>query len=122
MARMRWMGTLCAVALGALVGGPVRAEPSAPRAATEPAATAAASDKAITAEIKDALAAKSDMRNASIAVTTHDGVVSLTGTVASPELRQTAIDTARETRGVLRVEDHMRLVGNTPADPEVPMR
>jgi len=123
MARKRGMVTLRAVAFGAvaalgqLIVGPVRADEPASR---EP--TVSDRDRAITTAIERQMFSKADFRNGSVSVTTTNGVVALTGMVPSPEVRQAAVDLARQTEGVIRVEDHLRLVGNTPSDPEVPMR
>jgi osmotically-inducible protein OsmY len=81
-----------------------------------------AADSAITTSIERQLFSKADLRTANVTVTTTNGVVSLTGAVPSPAVRQTAVDLARRTEGVIRVDDHLRLVGNTPSDPEVPLR
>ena len=107
------VGMVFAAALGFPALGAVHADEGA-RAAT--------SDSAISSQIKSKLSATPDMRDANIGVTTHNGVVTLSGTVASRELREAAVDQAASTTGVIRVDDHLRLIGNTPADPEVPMR
>jgi osmotically-inducible protein OsmY len=40
-------------------------------------------------------------------VDTHDGVVTLSGTVKSPEEKEQVIQTARNIQGVQRVEDKL---------------
>ena len=76
---------------------------------------ATVTDGAITTKLKAQYLANTDLRQADIAVSTNNGVVTLTGTVSSPELRQLAIDLARHTGGVIRVENQLRLTG--PASP-----
>jgi osmotically-inducible protein OsmY len=76
---------------------------------------ATVTDGAITTKIKGQFLANTDLRQADIAVSTNNGVVTLTGTVSSVELRQLAVDLARHTGGVVRVENQLRLAG--PASP-----
>lgn len=83
---------------------------------------AAVPDGAITSAIKVQLLSNAELRQANISVAAKDGVVTLTGTVPSVEQRRLAVDLARHTGGVVRVDDQTRLIGNTPADPEVPVR
>lgn len=129
MARMLGVGVCCAVALGILAGGDARADESASRgsAATEKqigtlVVVAPVPDSAITTAIENDMFARADLRNGSVSVTTDQGVVTLTGLVPSPEVRQTAVNLARHTNGVVLVQDRLRLAGNTPSDPEVPLR
>jgi len=84
--------------------------------------TAAVTDSTVTAKIKAQLLANTDLRKADISVTTNNGVVTLAGTVQSLELRQMAVDLARHTGGVVRVEDQMRVLGSTPSPPIAPSR
>jgi hyperosmotically inducible protein len=60
-------------------------------------------DKAITAKIKAKLAADLDVNPFNIDVTTNEGVVTLTGRVKKEETRRKAEDYARDTEGVKRV-------------------
>jgi osmotically-inducible protein OsmY len=83
---------------------------------------ATVTDSAITAKIKGQLLANTDLRKADVSVGTNNGVVTLTGTVPSVELRQLAVDLARHTRGVLRVDDQVRVIGNPPLAPVAPSR
>ena len=80
---------------------------------------ATVTDGAITAKIKGQLFANTDLRQADISVSTNNGVVTLTGTVPSSELRQLAVDLARHTGGVLRVDDQLRVA---PSEPIAPRR
>jgi hyperosmotically inducible protein len=73
--------------------------------------TAAVTDGAVTTKIKAQFLANTALRHADIAVTTNNGVVTLSGTVPSAELRQLAVDLARHTGGVARVDDQLRVVG-----------
>jgi hyperosmotically inducible protein len=83
---------------------------------------ATVTDSAITTKIKGQLLANTDLRKADISVSTNNGVVTLTGTVPSGELRQLAVDLARHTGGVLRVDDQMHVIGNPPLGPIAPSR
>jgi hyperosmotically inducible protein len=83
-------------------------------------AKATLEDSAITTKVKTEILANTDLRRADISVATDNGVVTLTGTVPSQEMRRLAVDLARHTGGVDRVEDHLRVLGSTPSDPEVP--
>jgi len=85
-------------------------------------AGAAVVDSGVTTRVKSQLLASNDLRNADVAVTTSDGVVTLTGAVASEELRRLAIDLARHTPGVLRVDDQIRVAVPPPLDPRLPTR
>ena len=82
---------------------------------------AAVSDGAITTKLKAQFLANTDLRQADISVTTNNGVVTLTGTVPSAELRQLAVDLARHTGGVVRVDDQLR-VANAKSPPMAPTR
>jgi hyperosmotically inducible protein len=83
---------------------------------------ATVTDGAITTKIKGQLLANTDLRKADISVTTNNGVVTLTGAVPSVELRQLAVDLARHTGGVIRVDDQMRVIANPPLAPIAPSR
>jgi osmotically-inducible protein OsmY len=83
---------------------------------------ATVTDTAITTKIKSQLLANTDLRKADVSVSTNNGVVTLTGTVPSAELRQLAVDLARHTGGVLRVDDQMHVAGNPPSGPIAPSR
>ena len=81
-------------------------------AAAQPAAAETASgaatpptDTAITQAVKEKLLLQPETASGNIAVDTHDGVVTLSGTVKSPEEKEQVIQTARATQGVQRVED-----------------
>jgi hyperosmotically inducible protein len=62
-----------------------------------------ADDSSITAKIKAGLAADSDLNPSNIDVTTNDRVVTLQGRVKTEDAREKAERIARETDGVRRV-------------------
>ena len=84
-------------------------------AAAQPAATeaapgaATATDTAITQAVKEKLLLQPETASGTISVDTHDGVVTLTGTVKSPQEKEQVIQTARNTQGVQRVEDKLSI-------------
>jgi osmotically-inducible protein OsmY len=64
----------------------------------------------ITTKITAQYFTKPEIRAWNIDVTTSDaGVVTLSGTVPSEEARRMAVDTAQNTEGVKRVDDHLRI-------------
>ena len=63
----------------------------------------AATDARITTEIKGKLAVESDLSSLKISVNTTDGVVTLAGTVSSPEAIQKAMNLALAVDGVTQV-------------------
>ncbi len=73
------------------------------------AASDATLDTRATAAIKTKLAADADLSALSISVTTTEGRVTLSGTVASPELIGKAIALALETEGVREVVSTMKI-------------
>jgi hyperosmotically inducible protein len=66
-----------------------------------------ASDAGLTAKIKSKMALDDGVRSRAIEVSTTDGVVTLTGTVASAAERERAVRLARETNGIKQVVDHL---------------
>ena len=83
-------------------------------AAAQPAAAETASgaatpptDTAITQAVKEKLLLQPETASENIGVETHDGVVTLTGKVKTPEEKEQVIQTARNTQGVQRVEDKL---------------
>jgi osmotically-inducible protein OsmY len=67
----------------------------------------AADDTAITAKVKAALVAEPGLKSTDISVDTKDATVTLSGTVASNELRDRAKQIASSTSGVKNVVDNM---------------
>src|SRR5262245_32807765 len=79
--------------------------------------TTAVKDSSITTKIKTQFFANTDLRRAAISVSTNNGVVTLTGTVPSAELRDLAVDLARHTGGVLRVDKQLNVSKQMPIAP-----
>lgn len=71
-------------------------------------------DASVTTKVKTQLVANTTLRHADIGVTTNNGVVTLRGAVASDDVRRLAVDLARHTGGVKRVDDELS-VGAKPA-------
>lgn len=71
------------------------------------AVACAASDPGITTAVKSKLAADDTVKAYQIDVDTQGGVVTLTGTVPSAAARDRALEVARGTDGVTRVEDRL---------------
>jgi osmotically-inducible protein OsmY len=67
----------------------------------------AADDTAITAKVKAALIAEPGLKSTDINVDTKDATVTLSGTVASNELRDKAKQIASSTNGVKNVVDNL---------------
>jgi osmotically-inducible protein OsmY len=68
---------------------------------------AAADDTAITAKVKAALIAEPGLKSTDINVDTKEATVTLSGTVASNELRDKAKQIASSTNGVKNVVDNL---------------
>jgi len=83
--------------------------------------TAAVTDGATTTKVKAQFLANTALRQADITVSTNNGVVTLSGTVQSADLRDLAVDLARHTGGVTRVENQLRVAGAT-SPPLAPSR
>jgi osmotically-inducible protein OsmY len=64
-------------------------------------------DTAITQAVKEKLLLRPEAASEIIGVVTHEGVVTLSGTVKSPEVKEQVIQIARGTEGVQRVEDKL---------------
>jgi len=71
-------------------------------------------DVAITTKIKAKLAGDALLNTFNIDVDTNDGVVTLSGRVATAEARETAERIARETQGVKAVHNDLRVGDRTP--------
>jgi osmotically-inducible protein OsmY len=72
-----------------------------------PATGTAPTDAAITQAVKEKLSQQPETSTANIAVDTHEGVVTLSGTVKSMQEKDQVIQIARGTQGVQRVEDRL---------------
>jgi hyperosmotically inducible periplasmic protein len=64
-------------------------------------------DVAITTKVKAAVFAEPGLKSLDINVETRDGVVTLVGTVGSPELKQRATQIAQHVEGVRSVSDQL---------------
>ena len=73
----------------------------------------AVSDSALTASIKEKLEASEMNRFDGVAVTTHNGVVTLTGSVQSEQAMKKVLDIAHDTDGVTRVENNLAVKAPT---------
>jgi hyperosmotically inducible protein len=67
-------------------------------------ATGAVSETITTGKVKTAIAADSGLKDSDISVTTHDGVVTLSGTVKSQDQVAIATNLAQRQEGVTKVE------------------
>jgi len=126
---MRWMGCMRFLAAVGLVGGfgltagPALAEaqPPAPVVTVEPTAPPPPqrvfTDASITADVKARLDASQMLRHADIDIVTAAGVVTLVGVVPSDFARAQAVELAKSTPGVVRVDNMLRL---NVASPEAP--
>ena len=70
----------------------------------------AAHDAAITSKIKAKMALDDTVKARDIHVAYADGVVTLTGSVATASERKRAVDLARETNGVRSVSDKLTMI------------
>jgi len=93
------MLALVTTSSGAVLGGCKTTEP----------ARLAADDATITAKIHAKLATDGDLSPFNIAVTTNEGVVTLKGRVTKEDAREKAERYARETDGVQRVIDLVKV-------------
>ena len=69
----------------------------------------AVSDSALTASIKEKLEANEMSRFDGVAVTTNNGVVTLTGSVQSEQAMKKVLDIAQEADGVTRVDNKLAI-------------
>jgi hypothetical protein len=70
------------------------------------------SDAALTGKIKSKMALDDNVSAGTIGVKTKDGHVTLSGTVATPDERRRAVQLARETKGVVSVDDRLTIGDN----------
>ena len=84
------------------VATPVKKQPASPAMPDRPP-----SDREITAGAAKAMRGDPALAGADLSVTTQHGVVSLTGTVRSPEQVAVAEARAQSPSGVMRVETHL---------------
>jgi hyperosmotically inducible periplasmic protein len=76
-----------------------------------PGAGEETNDRWITVQIQAQYFGDPDVRGRDIQVETRDGVVTLTGEVGDQEIREHVVTIARNTEGVERVEDRLRVHG-----------
>jgi len=115
--RMRFV-VVVGLALGAVA-------PAAAQAPPPPAVVAAAEatpplpnpDAAITAAIKTRIDASKLFRNAQMIVSTENGHVVLWGTVQTDFAHEQALEIARTTIGVVKIDDQIRLDIQSPSAP-----
>jgi hyperosmotically inducible protein len=69
----------------------------------------AVSDSGLTAKVKGKLVEDETTRFSDVSVTTNNGVVTLTGSVADQEALTQALDIARSAQGVTRVENDLTI-------------
>jgi osmotically-inducible protein OsmY len=84
-----------------------------------PAPQAAYTDASITADVKARLDASKMLRHSEVTIVTEGGVVTLVGVVPSDFARDQALELAKSTPGVVRVDNMLRL---NIASPEAPSR
>jgi hypothetical protein len=120
MKRVGWMSLLGAVGLTVALGGAARAEaepyggaPAVPPNAQQPVLP----DASITADVQAKLEQIRVLRQAQVTIATKDGVVTLVGTIPNEFARTQALDAARATPGVVRVDDKLRLDVSSPQAP-----
>ncbi len=68
------------------------------------------SDAELTGKIKSKMALDDRVRARTIEVSTTDGIVTLAGTIGSAAEHDQAVRLARDTKGVKRVVDHLKIV------------
>jgi hyperosmotically inducible protein len=121
---MRLLATLGLVGLTAVTSGAVRAEAEAQnggayKVETPVERTYVYTDAAVTSDIKSRLEASQLLRHADVDISTDAGVVTLVGVVPSEFAKSRAIELAKTTPGVVRVNDMLRL---NIASPNAPSR
>ena len=93
-----------AVAAAMLCATPVFAASNAPQAPADNNSEQPVTDTWITTKVKADLAVTDGVKSTDISVTTVDGVVTLTGVLASETGREKAIAVAKGIKGVKRVD------------------
>ncbi len=84
-----------------------------------PVPQAAYTDASITSDVKAKLDASKMLRHSEVTIVTEGGVVTLVGVVPSDFARDQAVELAKSTPGVVRVDNMLRL---NIASPEAPSR
>jgi osmotically-inducible protein OsmY len=127
MGCMRWLAMVAVVGVGTggMAGVALAQAQPPPEAAVAvepnaaPAPQAAYTDASITADIKAKLDASKMLRHSEVTIVTEGGVVTLVGVVPSDFARDQALELAKSTPGVVRVDNMLRL---NIASPEAPSR
>ena len=120
MSGKAWTGFLGALGLMVGVVAPAAAQAYAP-SGTAPVARAEAqptvSDANITADIRAKILENVLLRNAQITIASTNGVVTLVGMVSSQTAHEQAVEAAKSTAGVVRIDDMLRLDFSSPQAP-----
>jgi osmotically-inducible protein OsmY len=125
---MRWMGSMRflaavgVVGLAAVTSGAARAEAEPQKGGAYEVETPVErahvyTDASVTADIKARLDASQLLRHADVDISTDAGVVTLVGVVPSEFAKARAIELAKSTPGVVRVNDMLRLNVASPNAP-----
>ena len=77
-------------------------------------------DQVLTLQIQDQLQKDRRCRRSEVVVDTHDGVVTLVGSVPSAYALSAALDMVHKTPGVVGVDSYLRLLSNSPQAPAPP--
>ena len=122
MGWMRLLATCGVVGLTAVTSGAARAEGEpnsggAYKVDTPVERTQVYTDASVTADIKERLDASQLLRHADVDISTASGVVTLVGVVPSEFAKSRAIELAKSTPGVVRVNDMLRLNVASPNAP-----
>jgi hyperosmotically inducible protein len=101
------------------LAGAARAQAYAtpPAGTVEPNVQPAVTDASITANIHAKMEEMKLLHRAQVTIATQDGVVTLTGTVPNDFARDQALEAARSTPGVVRLNDQLRLDISSPSAP-----
>jgi hyperosmotically inducible protein len=83
-------------------------------------AKATISDRTLTTKLQGRFAADDMLGRENISVTTTDGVVKLEGSVQSEEARLRALELARRSNGVKRVENNLQVIEGVPPIGTIP--
>jgi len=122
MGWMRLLATSGLVGLTAVTSGAVRAEAEpqnggAYKVEVPVERTYVYTDASVTADLKERLDASQLLRHADVDISTQAGVVTLVGVVPSEFAKARAIELAKSTPGVVRVNDMLRLNVASPNAP-----
>ena len=115
-----WMGLFgvgLGVGLAVGLGGSARAQMYEAPPVVAPNAQPGVSDASITSDVQAKLEQIRVLRQAQVTIVSKGGVVTLVGTIPSEFARTQALDAARATPGVLRVDDKLRLDSSSPQAP-----